>query len=211
MISTLNAIFLAPIQLFLILIIIQITFHTIFKIFFLWVKLSRLYKSLNMFPQLPCTKLSFSTLLLLGMLPLWLALQPTLFYWRFSRAWSQLDILPSPCFRSVCELLKINSQCVSWEEEMVSSTGNTCTTHSPLVVLGNHKAITKANMLTQNVKIGSVSSYSAYLCLFAETWLSKSPKLASNSQSCLSFKCTTIIEYEPSYPAQPNLKMNRRR
>lgn len=62
---------------------------------------SRLYKSLNNFPQLPCTKLCFRTLLVLRMLPLWLALQPALFYWRFSRAWSQLDILPSLCFRSV--------------------------------------------------------------------------------------------------------------
>lgn len=81
----------------------------------------------------------------------------------------------------------------------------------PLAVSGNYTAVTKANLLTQSVKIGSVSSYSTYFCLFAETWLSKLPKLASNSQSCLSFKCTMIIEYEPSYPAQPNLKMNRRR
>lgn len=168
-----------------------------------------------MFPQLPCTKLSFSTLLAQGCCHCGWHYSPLCSTGAFLEHGHSL--ISCHLFVSeVCvERLKIKSRCVSREEEMVSPTENTCTTLSPLVVFGNYRAITKANLLTQNVKIGSVSSYSTYFCLFAclfaETWLSKSPKLASNSQSCLSFKCTMIIEYEPSYPAQPNLKMNRRR
>lgn len=62
---------------------------------------SRLYKSLNIFAQLPCTELCFSTLLVLRDAATVAGTTATLFYWHFSRAWSQLDILPSLCFRSV--------------------------------------------------------------------------------------------------------------
>lgn len=71
------------------------------------------------------------------------------------------------------ELLKIKSQCVPREEEMVSSTENTCTKLSPLVVLGNYTSITKANLLLQSAKSGSQVTQHIFVCLLVETWLTK--------------------------------------
>lgn len=111
--------------------------------------------------RLPCAELRFSTLLVLRDA----ATVATGTFLEHGHSLISCHLFVSEVW---VELLKIKSQCVSREEEMVSSTENACTKLSPLVVLGNYTSIIKANPLPQSAKIGSVSSYSTYFCLFAE-------------------------------------------